>query len=215
MIKKLLSTAVLSMLLTANGQAQSVQNTDRQIVKVDFDFFQRKLEEVHDVNYDSWVVSDQKEAEKTFNNVSFILKGNFTSKWYKVGMNAPFYNKLGSDGLVTAENLEVKICGLKAGKHTLLTYHNAFDVITGKTFSPIKIYINGKLEETVNASQRANAKIDAAMAYITFDAEKGKDVIVRFEIDPTSNPNVVKQIVINGFEIDTPNLMNQPRPPTA
>ncbi|MDQ6530430.1 T9SS C-terminal target domain-containing protein [Flavobacterium sp. LHD-85] len=213
MIKKLISGAVLSMLLTTNGQAQSVQNTDKQIVKVDFDFFQRKLEEVHDPSYDSWVINEGKEAEKSFNNVSFKLKGNFTSKWYKVGMNAPFYNRLGSDGLVTSENLELKISGLKAGKHTLLTFHNAFDVITGKTFSPIKIYVNGKLQETVNASQRANAKIDASMAYITFNAEKGKDIIVRFEIDPTSNPDIVKQIVINGFEIDTPNLMNQARTP--
>jgi len=213
MIKKLISGAVLSMLLTTNGQAQSVQNTDKQIVKVDFDFFQRRLEEVHDPSYDSWVINEGKEAEKSFNNVSFKLKGNFTSKWYKVGMSAPFYNKLGSDGLVTSENLELKISGLKAGKHTLLTFHNAFDVITGKTFSPIKIYVNGKLQETVNASQRANAKIDASMAYITFNAEKGKDVIVRFEIDPTSNPDIIKQIVINGFEIDTPNLMNQARTP--
>lgn len=213
MIKKLISGAVLSMLLTTNGQAQSIANTDKQIVKVDFDFFQRRLEEVHDPSYDSWVINEGKEAEKSFNNVSFKLKGNFTSKWYKVGMSAPFYNKLGSDGLVTAENLELKISGLKAGKHTLLTFHNAFDVITGKTFSPIKIFINGKLQETVNASQRANAKIDASMAYITFNAEKGKDVIVRFEIDPTSNPDIIKQIVINGFEIDTPNLMNQARTP--
>ncbi|MEN0007844.1 MAG: T9SS C-terminal target domain-containing protein, partial [Flavobacterium nitrogenifigens] len=213
MIKKLISAAVLSMLLTTNGQAQSAQNADKQIVKVDFDFFQRRLEEVHDPSYDSWVINEGKEAEKSFNNVSFKLKGNFTSKWYKVGMNAPFYNKLGSDGLVTTENLELKISGLKAGKHTLLTFHNAFDVITAKTFSPIKIYVNGKLQETVNASLRANAKIDASMAYITFNAEKGKDVIVRFEIDPTSNPDIVKQIVINGFEIDTPNLMNQARTP--
>ncbi|WP_406843757.1 T9SS C-terminal target domain-containing protein [Flavobacterium soyae] len=213
MIKKLISGAVLSMLLTTNGQAQSVANTDKQIVKVDFDFFQRRLEEVHDPSYDSWVINEGKEAEKSFNNVSFKLKGNFTSKWYKVGMSAPFYNKLGSDGLVTAENLELKISGLEAGKHTLLTFHNAFDVITGKTFSPIKIFVNGKLQETVNASQRANAKIDASMAYITFSAEKGKDVIVRFEIDPTSNPDIIKQIVINGFEIDTPNLMNQARTP--
>ncbi|RXM48717.1 polysaccharide lyase family 1 protein [Flavobacterium sp. YO12] len=213
MIKKLISAAVLSLFLTTNGQAQSVQNTDKQIVKVDFDFFQRRLEEVHAPSYDSWVINEGKEAEKSFNNVSFKLKGNFTSKWYKVGMSAPFYNKLGSDGLVTSENLELKISGLKSGKHTLLTFHNAFDVITGKTFSPIKIFINGKLQETVNASQRANAKIDASMAYITFNAEKGKDVIVRFEIDPTSNPDVVKQIVINGFEIDTPNLMNQARTP--
>ncbi|KAF2340335.1 pectate lyase family protein [Flavobacterium tistrianum] len=213
MIKKLISGAVLSLFLTTNGQAQSVQNTDKQIVKVDFDFFQRRQEEVHDPSYDAWVINENKEDQKTFNGVSFKLKGNFTSKWYKVGMNAPFYNKLGSDGLITAENLELKISGLKEGKHTLLTFHNAFDVITGKTFSPIKIYVDGKLQETVNASQRANAKIDASMAYLTFNASKGKEVIVRFEIDPTSNPDIVKQIVINGFELDTPNLMNQARTP--
>ncbi len=210
MIKKLAGTFALAMLLTANGQAQ---NTDKQIVKVDFDFHQRRLDEVHDPSYESWVINDQKEAEKSFNNVTFKLKGNFTSKWYKVGMNAPYYNRLGSDGLVTAENLELKISGLKEGKHTLLTYHNAFDVIKGKTFTPIKIYVNGKLEETVSASQRANAKIDATMAYIHFTAEKNKDVVIRFEIDPTTNPDIIKQIVINGFEIDTPNLMNQARTP--
>ncbi|MGE6353450.1 pectate lyase family protein [Flavobacterium sp. NPDC079362] len=209
MIQKLVSSFALALLFAANGQAQS----EKQIVKVDFDFFQRRLEEVHDPSYDSWVITDAKEAEKSFNNVTFKLKGNFTSKWYKVGMNAPFYNRLGSDGLVTAENLELKISGLKEGKHTMLTFHNAFDVITGKTFSPIKIYVNGKLAETVNASQRANAKIDAAMVYLIFNAEKSKDVIIRFEIDPTTNPDVVKQIVINGFEIDTPNLMNQARTP--
>jgi hypothetical protein len=210
MIKKLMGSLTLAMLLTANAQAQ---NTDKQIVKVDFDFFQRRLEEVHDPGYDSWVINEGKEDAKSFNTVSFKLKGNFTSKWYKVGMSAPHYNRLGSDGLVTAENLELKISGLKAGKHTLLTFHNAFDVITGKTFSPIKIYVNGKLQQTVNASQRANAKVDATMAYIAFNAEKGKDVIVRFEIDSTSNQDVIKQIVINGFEIDTPNLMNQSRTP--
>lgn len=210
MIKKLAGTFALAMLLTANGQAQ---NTDKQIVKVDFDFFQRRLEEVHAPGYDSWVINENKEDQKTFNNLTFKLKGNFTSKWYKVGMSAPYYNRLGSDGLVTAENLELKVSGLKAGKHTLLTYHNAFDVITGKTFSLIKIFVNGKLQETVNASQRANEKIDAAMAYITFTAKKGKDVIIRFESDAATNPDVIRQIVINGFEIDTPNLMNQARTP--
>ncbi len=210
MIKKLVSSFALTTLLAVNGQAQ---NADKQIVKVDFDFFQRRLEEVHDPSYEAWVINEGKEDQKAFNGVTFKLKGNFTSKWYKVGMSAPFYNRLGSDGLVTAENLELKISGLTAGKHTLLTFHNAFDVINGKTFSPIKIFVNGKLQETVNASQRANAKVDASMAYITFNAEKGKDVIVRFEIDPINNPDIVKQIVINGFELDTPNLMNQARTP--
>lgn len=210
MIKKLIGYAALATLLATNLDAQ---NTSKQLVKVDFDFFQRRLEEVHAPGYDSWVINENKEDQKTFNEVSFKLKGNFTSKWYKVGMNAPYYNRLGSDGLVTAENLEMKISGLKPGKHTLLTFHNAFDIITGKTFSPIKILVNGKLAETVKASQRANSKVEASMAYITFNAVKAKDIVIRFEIDPTTNPDVVKQIVINGFEIDTPNLMNQARSP--
>ncbi|HEU0125553.1 MAG TPA: T9SS C-terminal target domain-containing protein, partial [Flavobacterium sp.] len=87
MIKKLVSSFALAMLLTANGQAQ---NTNKQLVKVDFDFFQRRLEEVHDPSYDSWVINENKEDQKTFNGVTFKLKGNFTSKWYKVGMSAPF-----------------------------------------------------------------------------------------------------------------------------
>lgn len=214
MLKKIVYSLALATALATSGQAQSVgKGTEKQIVKVDFDFFQRKLEEVHDPNYESWVVNDQKEAEKSFNDVTFKLKGNFTSKWYKVGMNAPHYNRLGSDGLVTAENLELKISGLKEGTHSLLTFHNAFDVITGKTFSPIKIYVNGKLAETVNASQRANAKIDASMAYLTFNVDKSGEATIRFELDAKTDSNVVKQIVINGFELDTPNLMHQARTP--
>ena len=210
MIKNLVSSLALAMIMTTNGQAQSV---DKQAVKVDFDFAGRRLDEVHDVSYESWVLNESKEAEKTFNKVNFKLKGNFNSKWYKLGISAPFYNRLGADGLVTAENLELTISGLTEGNHTLLTFHNAFDVITGKTFSPIKIYVNGKLVETVNASQRANAKIDATMAYLNFNVDKSHQAKIRFEIEPTTDANVVKQIVINGFELDTPNLMNQARSP--
>ncbi|MGO4771162.1 polysaccharide lyase family 1 protein [Flavobacterium sp. W22_SRS_FK3] len=208
MIKKFMSAAVLAVLLTANAKAQG---TEKQTVKVDLDFAGRRLEEVHDKTYESWVINEQREAEKSFNGLNFKLKGNFNSKWYKLGMSAPFYSRLGSDGLVTAENLDLTITGLKEGTHTLLTYHNAFDVIREKTFSPIKIYVNGKLAETVNASQRANNRIDATMAYVTFNVDKSHQANIRFEIDANSNPNVVKEIVLNGFEIDTSNLMNQAR----
>ncbi|MBK0370883.1 fibronectin type III domain-containing protein [Flavobacterium agrisoli] len=210
MVKKLVGSFALAMILASNAQAQSL---DKKSVKVDFDFAGRRLEEVHDVGYESWVLNEVKEAEKSFSGINFKLKGNFNSKWYKLGMSAPFYNRLGADGLVSAENLELTISGLTEGNHTLLTFHNAFDVITGKRFSPIKIYVNGKLVETVNATQRANAKIDATMAYLNFSVDKSKEAKIRFEIDPTTDPNVVQQIVINGFELDTPNLMNQARSP--
>ena len=212
MIKKLVGAAVLIMLLAANGNAQN-----KQIVKVDFDFSQRRVEEVNDTNYNSWTISEQKQAEKTFNKLIFKLKGNFNAKWYKVGMNAPFYSKLASDGLATAENLELTISGLKAGQHSLLTFHNTFDKIDGKTFSPVKIYVNGTLAETVVPSNRSNSKIETATAYILFNAEANKDVVIRFELDAKST-DLIQQMVINGFEIDTPNLKKQahtPKPSNA
>jgi hypothetical protein len=211
MIKKLVGAAVLVMLLIANGKAQN-----KQIVKVDFDFSQRRVEEVNDTNYNSWTISEQKQAEKTFNNLIFKLKGNFNAKWYKVGMNAPFYSKLASDGLATAENLELTISGLKAGEHSLLTFHNTFDKIEGKTFSPVKIYVNGTLAETVAPSNRSNSKIETATAYILFNAEANKDVNIRFELE--NGTDFIQQMVINGFEIDTPNLKKQahtPKPSNA
>jgi hypothetical protein len=212
MIKKLVGAAALIMLLAANGNAQN-----KQIVKVDFDFSQRRVEEVNDTNYNSWPISEQKQAEKSFKDLTFKLKGNFNAKWYKVGMNAPFYSKLTSDGLATAENLEFTISGLKAGQHSLLTFHNTFDKIEGKTFVPVKIYVNGTLAETVLPSNRSNSKIETATAYILFNAEANKDVVIRFELDAKST-DFIQQMVINGFEIDTPNLKKQahtPKPENA
>ena len=217
-MKRILSCLALSAIFGVNVQAQSVgKATEKQIVKVDFDFSQRRIEEVNDTNYNSWTISEQKQAEKSFNNLTFKLKGNFNAKWYKVGMNAPFYSKLASDGLATAENLELTISGLKAGQHSLMTFHNTFDKIDGKTFSPVKIYVNGTLAETVVPSNRSNSKIETATAYILFNTEANKDVVIRFELDAKST-DLIQQMVINGFEIDTPNLKKQahtPKPSNA
>ncbi len=218
MIKRLISCLALSAILAVNVQGQSLKSgTEKQIVKVDFDFSQRRVEEVNDTNYNSWTISEQKVAEKAINNLIFKLKGNFNAKWYKVGMNAPFYSKLASDGLATAENLELTISGLKAGEHSLLTFHNTFDKIDGKTFAPVKIYVNNKLVETVTPSNRSNSKIETATAYILFNAEANKDMVIRFELDAKSS-DFIQQMVINGFEVDTPNLKKQahtPKPENA
>ncbi|HEX9152207.1 MAG TPA: T9SS C-terminal target domain-containing protein, partial [Flavobacterium sp.] len=213
MMKKLVTCLALSAVLATNVYCQTAKKvTEKQIVKVDFDFSQRRVEEVNDTSYNSWPISEQKEAEKTFNKVTFKLKGNFNSKWYKVGISAPFYSKLASDGLATAENLELVIHGLKEGQHSLLTFHNTFDKIEGKTFSPVKIYVNDKLAATVVPSNRVNSTIEAATAYLIFNAEAAKDVVIRFELDSKSD-SFIQQMVINGFEIDTPNLKQQSHTP--
>ena len=214
MINKLVTSLALTFVFAANGYSQKENNaTQKQIVKVDFDFSQRRLDEVNDPNYSSWPISEAKETEKSFGDLKIKLKGNFSSKWYKVGMSAPFYSRLVSDGLFTDQNLELILSGLKAGEHSLLTFHNTFDKVEGKTFSPIKMYVNDKLAETITPSNRENATIDAAAAYLVFNAETGKDVRIRFEMDATSNASIIRQMIINGFEIDTPNLKKQSHSP--
>jgi hypothetical protein len=209
MIKKLVTGLALFAVLATSVQGQTEKKgAENQAVKVDFDFFQRRVEEVNDPIYSSWPISAQKEAEKSFGTVAIKLKGDFSSSWNKVGMSAPYYARLVSDGLVTDKNLELVISGLTAGVHSLLTFHNSFDKIEGKTVAPIQIYVNNKLAATVVPSIRANATKDAATAYVTFNAETAKDVIIRFESGGSSN-TMTQQIVINGLELDTPNLKKQ------
>lgn len=199
---------VLSALFAAHVQGQTVKKaSEKQEIKVDFDFFQRRVEEVNDPTYRSWPITEQKEAQKSFDGLTLKLKGDFSSSWYKVGMSAPYYSRMASDGLVTKKNLELVMSGLPTGEHSLLTFHNTFDKIEGKTPAAIKIYVNNTWAATVAPTTRANATNDAARAYLYFQAVAGTDVVVRFETEPG------EQMVLNGLELDTPDLKKQSRSP--
>lgn len=209
MVKKVICAIVMVAFFGTTVQAQSI---NRKGLKVDFDFFQRRIEEVNDPSYISWPISEQNEVEKSFGELSIQLKGKFSSAWYKVGMNAPFYSRLVSDGLITSQKLEMVIKGLSIGKHSLLTFHNTFDKMEGKTFSPVAIHVNGQLMETVIPTNRANSKMDAGMAYITFEVTQLEPVTIQFDLDGKSS-NFVNQLVLNGFELDTPNIKKQANSP--
>lgn len=210
LLKHIFRVCLLSAITLLNVQCRDNAKAEKQTVKVDFDFSGRRPAEVHDPLYQSWVINEATETENTFGEITVKLKGNFKSNWVKIGMSAPHYAQLVSDGLVTEDDLEMRISGLKPGEHALLTFHNTFDKIGDKSVTPIKIYVNNKLVETIEQSNRAFAKIDAATAYITFKAEKNQDVIVRFEGEKGFD---VSGFVINGFEIDTPDLKKQAHTP--
>lgn len=205
-----LSLFLLFTVAALNVQCKSINKTEKQIVKVDFDFSGRRIQEVNDPLYESWVIEEKKEDAKTFNGVTFNVRGNFFSKWVKVTMNAPYYARLVSDGLASEESVVLTISGLQAGEHSLLTYHNTFDNLAGKTLSPIKIYVNNQLEATVSPSNRALSKIEAGTAYVTFNATGNSDVVIRFEVDSDSGNS---SLVINGFELDTPDIKKQAHSP--
>lgn len=209
-IKHTLCCLFLSTAALVNVQCQSTKKVEKQTVKVDFDFSGRRLSEVHDPLYQPWVINESEEAESTFDGISIKLKGNLNSSWVKIGMSAPHYAQLVSDGLVSKTPVAFTISGLEAGEHSLQTFHNTFSNLRGRTVTPIKIYLNDELVQTLNQSNRAFSKVDAATAYLTFKAEANKDVVLRFEGESGFD---ISEFVINGFEIDTPDLKKQAHSP--
>lgn len=190
----------------------SAQNQNTKSLKVDFDLAQRRTLEVNDPDYISWPVSEGTQFEKTFGTVKMTLKGTMNSGWYKTGIQAPFYARLVSDGIVADKNVEIIMSGLEKGHHTLLTFNNTFDSPELANYAPIKVYVNGVFSQTIQPTNRATATIQAATSYIHFDAEAGKEVVIRLEADAKATAKIQK-VVLNGFELDLPNLKKQANTP--
>lgn len=179
------------------------------VVRVDLDFGGRKPKEVHEPAYASWIVEEGNGASYRYKRVQFRLKGSIASDWYKAGVQPPVLARLVNDGVVSGPVLEMQISGLPAGKHTLLTFHNTLGDPRTNTFAPIDIYVNGKLAvDNLVPTNRAGATADAATAYLELEASAGRDVVLRFEADPDAAASL-KQVILNGFELNTPDIKAQ------
>lgn len=175
------------------------------VLKVDLNFSGRNESEVHEKGYFSWPVTTGKSDQRSIDGIKFTLGGNFSSEWYKAGIQAPHYARLVSDGLVSDGPVELTISGLPQGTHTLMSYHNNFD---NGTPPSIAVYIDGKLaQENVVLSNRANHTIKAQIVYLSLQAKAGVPVVVRYEVKDS------KRFALNGFELNTPDIRKQARMP--
>ncbi|WP_207720122.1 pectate lyase family protein [Flavobacterium undicola] len=202
---------MITFTLSGSAQTQNVIPVSKSI-KVDFDLAQRRTLEVNDPNYISWPISEGTQFDKTFGDLKVTLKGAINSSWYKTGMQAPFYARLVSDGIVADKNVEMIISGLSNGHHTLLVFSNTFDSPELANYAPVAISVNGTFSQTIQPTNRVTATIQAATSYISFNAETGKDVVIRFEADAKATGKIQK-VIINGFELDLPNLKKQANTP--
>ncbi len=190
------------------------------IVKIDFDMAGRSPSEVNDPDYTSWVVSSSP-ANTTVNGVTFTVTkvgpyGDILgTNWYKAGVQNPNYAKLVCDG-VTVKNgtanqggqIELRISGLPAGDHTLLAFLNAVDSDT-YTFSPIDVSVDDNLVlDNVVPTVRALTPATARSVYLEFTAAADTDVVILFAAE-TSGSEDFKNVMLNGFELNTPNIFYQ------
>lgn len=202
----------LLFLLSATGCKSPETEPQFETHKVDLDFSGRRMAEVNDPLYSSWVVEQGDKLEKSFEGVTIGFSGAIESGWYKTGVQAPYYARLVNDGLISQGPLQMTISGLAPGQHSLLTFHNTFDNPESKSFAPVAIYVNDTKVKTVEPSNRTDATINSAMAYFKFEVKQGDEVQIRFEADQSSGISN-NTVVLNGFELDGENMLNQARSP--
>jgi hypothetical protein len=187
------------------------------VMRVDIDLSNRREAEVNEPDFIPfpYVTGSQESLTSKGIKVSFksgIAQEELTTDYYKLGIQSPYYARLASDGLISKSGkIEMRISGLPAGTHTLLTYHN--QISNEGPFSPIAIHVDGKLlVNNLMPSQRVKENTEAKSAYMTIKATKGKDVVVVFSVDEQSKV-ANRNLIINGFEINTPNAVDMARLP--
>jgi hypothetical protein len=153
-----------------------------------------------------WRVAEKPAATASarFGNITVTLKavGNdatLTTGWWKAGFDHPA--RMASDGVI-APGLELVLSGLPAGKHSLATFHN---LLTDAKATTITLSV-GASNSTVTPTAKATDDADAASAFVTFDAEVGKDVVIAIRGE--------SGVVLNGFELDRSDPAKRASKPT-
>ena len=109
--------------------------------------------------------------------------------------------------------IQMTITGLNAGKHSLLTFHNAGDAPSALgTLAPIKVYLNGTFITAIQPTIRTN-DLNAPTVYVNFTTASTNDVTTVLFAADTNSSAMTKNVFLNGFEIDTPNARYQANTP--
>jgi hypothetical protein len=215
--------------------AAIVPGISRAELKIDFNASNRPLSETWDTAYTPWSTNNiwffgGDSITNTFDGVTytFTRRGpegtGLATDRYATGLTGVGFNaKLVNDGISVAPvgfmggnggQIEMRISGLPAGPHTLLSYHNTWQNPATHSFAPLNISMNGVMIITnMPVSNRVTNNSDASFAYIEFNAVDGQDMVFLFQAD-TNNSATDKNVCIDGFEIDTPNVKFKAFKPT-
>jgi hypothetical protein len=183
------------------------------VLKVDLNIAERRAAEVNELGFTPWAIKagDADTLSLKGVAVTFTKKsdgGRLSAGYYKTAVQAPYYARLAGDGLMLEGAtgnavLEMRISGLPAGEHTLLTYHNSLRGTDAKP-AAINITVDGQQQvSNLVPTQRVRENTESQSAYLHVNARAGKEVVILFEsATGATNPGVV----INGFELNTPDI---------
>ncbi|HEY1200748.1 MAG TPA: hypothetical protein VGE79_07195, partial [Niastella sp.] len=197
--------------------------------KIDCNMSGRQLAEVGEPGYIPWTfataVKDTASISLTGGvTITLIRKGPYgvqlRATWNKAIVQLPYLARLTGDGFTVdgataGAQIEMRISGLPAGRHSILTYHNHVDNPATNTFAPVDIYLNGeKKYENMPQTVRELLPAQSAIAYVYADVTAGEDVVMLFAGDTTAVGFTNRSFLINGIELNTPNPQYQSRQPS-
>lgn len=197
------------------------------VIKIDLNQTGRPDAEVLEPGYTGWALpaTTVDTATLALNNgvtIKLIRKGPYGDKlntnWYKAGIQTPYFARLVCDGVrvnngTNGAQIEMRISGLPAGNHSILTYHNNVDNLATGTFAPIDVYLDGVMKyDNLMPTVRSTVTSDVPTAYVFANAVAGQDVVMLFVADTTTGV-AHKNFMLNGIEINVGNPLYQAKLP--
>lgn len=155
--------------------------------------------------WNEWQVAEGRSASRAFRGVTVTLRQigkddeGLATFWRKAGLVHGATMTI--DGVSAAHDgprggFQIVLSGLSSGRHTLVTYHNS---IWDKPVSAQQVLIDGRMLADVRPTERVRDNADAASAFVEFEVDTGRDVIVQIRPDGSGQIN---KAILNGFEID-------------
>jgi hypothetical protein len=170
-------------------------------LRVDIDYLSVGRTDMYTPRWNNWAPASAVTVSTSFGGISVTFRNAGTSGsgikcgWYKGLLTTGAtltVDGLIVDGATSNCAMEMAITGLSAGKHSLVTWHSFFDNVTG---SAMDISVDGTVKLSgVKVPTRVAGDVDAARAYLEFDAQAGKTIVVKFSSSG--------YVVLNAFEID-------------
>jgi hypothetical protein len=180
---------VTAMTLYANG------------LRVDIDYLSVGRTDMYTPRWNNWAPASATTVSTAIGGISVSFRNAGSSGtgikcgWYKGLLTTGAtltVDGLIIDGATSNCAMEMVISGLQPGKHSLVTWHSFFDNVTG---SAMNISVDGAVKLSgIKVPTRVASDADAARAFVEFDAQAGKAVVIKFSSSG--------YVVLNAFEIE-------------
>ncbi|MBI5799895.1 MAG: T9SS C-terminal target domain-containing protein [Verrucomicrobia bacterium] len=163
--------------------------------------------------WENWAVENSGQVKREFGGVTVSLRAvggaSLLTDTWRPGIAAGA--TVSADGVAVRGQgrvgVEISLAGLSPGRHSLVTWHNWLSEKSAPVACDVSV--DGTvIVRGVKPAAGATNDFDAAKAFVEFTATAGKPVLVRVEAEGA--------VVLNGFELDTPNpVLRASRPSPA